>query len=81
MKEYHFRSIIKGITWRITGTIDTILIAFILSREMGLALSIGGIEVVTKMILYYLHERAWIKIEWGRHKIDDDKDPDINMKA
>lgn len=68
MKEYHIRSIIKGITWRVVGTMDTMLIAFVLSGKILLALSIGGIEVVTKMILYYLHERAWLKIEWGRHR-------------
>ena len=68
MKEGHIRSITKGITWRITGTLDTILIAFILSGKIGLALSIGTIEVITKLTLYYIHERIWDKIEWGKYK-------------
>lgn len=55
-------SILKSISWRIIGTVDTILISFILTGKVGLAFSIGGIEVLTKMTLYYFHERAWIKL-------------------
>lgn len=66
MKEKHVRSVVKGITWRITGTIDTILIAFILTGKISLAMSIGGVEVITKIALYYLHERIWSKIKWGK---------------
>lgn len=55
-------SVLKSISWRIVGTLDTILISFILTGKISLALSIGGIEVLTKMTLYYFHERAWIKL-------------------
>lgn len=55
-------SVLKTISWRIIGTIDTIVISFLLTGKLELALSIGGIEVFTKMILYYLHERAWLKV-------------------
>jgi len=55
-------SIIKAISWRIIGTIDTIVISYIFTGEVKVALSIGGFEVVTKMALYFLHERAWINI-------------------
>lgn len=55
-------SMLKSISWRIVGTLDTILISFILTGKISLALSIGGIEVLTKMTLYYFHERAWIKL-------------------
>lgn len=55
-------SVLKALSWRIIGTIDTIVISFILTGKWTLAISIGGIEVVTKMTLYYLHERAWIKL-------------------
>jgi len=55
-------SLLKTLSWRIIGTLDTMLISYILTGKLDVALSIGGIEVVSKMILYYLHERAWIKL-------------------
>ncbi len=55
------KSLLKTISWRIVGTIDTITISFIITGEITSALSIGSIEVVTKMILYYFHERLWSK--------------------
>jgi adenylylsulfate kinase len=60
-QDSHIKSIIKGVTWRIVGTIDTIVIAFIVTGNSIKALSIGGIEVITKIILYYVHERLWLK--------------------
>ncbi len=53
------KSIFKTISWRIVGTIDTIVIAFIVTGELGMAASIGSVEVFTKIILYYFHERFW----------------------
>lgn len=58
---------VKGISWRIIGTIDTIIISFIITRRIDLSFSIGGIEVITKVIIYYVHERIWSKIKWGRY--------------
>lgn len=55
-------SLLKTISWRVIGTLDTMLISYILTGELSVAVGIGGVEVVSKMILYYLHERAWIKI-------------------
>lgn len=55
------KSIFKSISWRIIGTIDTIIISFLLTGELTMAISIGGVEVFTKMILYYFHERIWNK--------------------
>ena len=63
------RSIVKAITWRTLGTIDTIVIAYVLTGEIKIALSIGGIEIFTKMILYFFHERAWNIIKWGKRGI------------
>ena len=63
------RSIVKAITWRTLGTIDTIVIAFVLTGEIKTALSIGGIEIFTKMILYFFHERIWNMIKWGKRGI------------
>lgn len=55
------KSLLKTISWRVVGTIDTITISFIITGEVKSAISIGSIEVVSKMILYYFHERAWSK--------------------
>lgn len=58
--ESHLRSIIKGISWRIVGTIDTILLSFLITGHATMALKIGFTEVITKVALYYLHERVWL---------------------
>lgn len=55
------RHLFKTITWRIIGTIDTMIITWIISGDPFLGLSIGGIEVFSKMLLYYIHERVWYK--------------------
>ena len=59
------RHILKTITWRIVGTLDTILIGWAISVDPTIGLSIGGVEVVTKMGLYYLHERVWYQSKFG----------------
>lgn len=51
----------KAVTWRIVGTIDTIMISYFLTGKVVVALSIGGFEVFSKMFLYFLHEKAWTK--------------------
>jgi uncharacterized membrane protein len=65
-KEGWSRSLIKSMSWRIVGTLDTILISYFITGEMSFALSIGGIELVTKMMLYVAHERLWNKVNWGK---------------
>jgi len=64
--EKPIRSIAKAISWRIVGTIDTMIIAYFITGEISMALSIGSVEVVTKMILYYGHERIWNLIKWRK---------------
>lgn len=56
------RHIAKAITWRIVGTIDTIILSWIISGNPFTGLKIGFAEVATKMLLYYFHERLWFKI-------------------
>jgi uncharacterized membrane protein len=56
------KSAIKAISWRIVGTIDTMIISYIITGRVTVALSIGSIEVFTKTILYYFHERLWAHI-------------------
>jgi uncharacterized membrane protein len=58
-KESHIRSIIKGISWRIIGTIDTMLLSYLITGHLQQALKIGFTEVFTKILLYWLHERVW----------------------
>ncbi|SFW44435.1 DUF2061 domain-containing protein [Cellulophaga fucicola] len=60
------RSIIKSISWRIVGTIDTVLISWFVTGTLKLAFSIGIIELGTKMVLYFFHERVWNSIKWGK---------------
>jgi len=62
------RSVIKAITWRITRSLDTILVSWLIIGRIDLALSIGVIEIITKMTLYYIHERAWSKVKFGIRK-------------
>ncbi|MGB0274947.1 MAG: DUF2061 domain-containing protein [Flavobacteriaceae bacterium] len=65
-QERFSRSLIKSVSWRIIGTLDTIVISYFITGKLAFALSIGGIELVTKMILYVVHERVWNKIKWGK---------------
>ncbi|SHG83850.1 DUF2061 domain-containing protein [Flagellimonas flava] len=60
------RSIVKSLSWRIVGTLDTIIISWIITGTLTLAFSIGLVELVTKMVLYFFHERIWNKISWGK---------------
>lgn len=61
MSNDKLRHILKTITWRIVGTIDTVILGYIITGDINTGLKIGGIELITKMILYYLHERFWYK--------------------
>ena len=61
MKENKSRSIGKSISWRILASCDTILISYLITGSIAIAATIGSIEVMTKMVLYYFHERAWNK--------------------
>ena len=72
------RSLIKTLTWRIIATTDTFILTLLsatwVSEDLGsdssevfaLAGTVAGLEVITKMILYYLHERGWSSLEWGQ---------------
>lgn len=59
------RHIAKTITWRVVGTLDTMMLAWIISGNPLTGLKIGVIEVFTKMILYYFHERVWYNFDYG----------------
>ena len=62
----HYRHIAKAVSWRIIGTLDTMLIGWFISGSLAVGAAIGGLEVVTKTFLYYAHERVWYKhIKFG----------------
>ena len=65
MKETHLRSILKSLSWRITATITTICIAYFITGDTSIAIKIGGIEVVLKLLIYYFHERLWLLLPTG----------------
>jgi uncharacterized membrane protein len=71
MEEGKLRSLLKAVSWRLLGTIDTIVISFILSGQIKMALSIGGVELFTKVALYFFHERIWNKIKFGKKNKTD----------
>ena len=65
MPDSRKRHLAKTLTWRVVGTMDTMILAWIISGNPMTGFKIGAAEVVTKMILYYLHERTWYKINFG----------------
>lgn len=60
------RSLAKTVSWRVVGTIATVIISYIITGTLALAFSIGIIELISKLVLYFFHERAWNKIKWGK---------------
>lgn len=72
MSEKPHRSLVKAVSWRVTGTVDTMVISFFITGQLKWALSIGAVEVFTKMALYYVHERVWNRLSFGRMKPPDD---------
>jgi len=63
------RHILKTISWRVVGTIDSMILSWLITGSWKLGLTIGGVEVITKMVLYFLHERAWYK--FSKFGLDD----------
>lgn len=64
--EKPIRSIAKAFSWRIVGTLDTLIISYLLTGKIALAASIASIDFLTKMVLYFFHERLWNKVKWGK---------------
>ena len=60
------RSVVKTVSWRLTGSGATFLIAFILTGNFAVAGVIGITQMISNSILYYIHERLWTNIKWGR---------------
>lgn len=68
-KASHKRHALKAVTWRIVGTLDTMLLAWIISGNPLTGVKIGFAEVLTKLILYYLHERLWFSINLSKQGV------------
>ena len=62
------RTILKTISWRIVGTLDTMALGWIITGSPLVGLKIGGLELITKFILYYIHERIWLRSKYGIKK-------------
>ena len=69
-KETNKRSIVKGITWRLVATTTTIVIVYVFFDRLDLAIAAGAIETTLKIGLFWLHERAWFKVRWGKKRIE-----------
>lgn len=65
MKESHTRSFVKAVSWRIFGTFSTMMIAYLFTHQWNLTFYIGVFEFVSKIGLFYVHERLWGGIELG----------------
>jgi uncharacterized membrane protein len=68
--ETHSRSFVKAVSWRVLGSIDTFVISYFVTHQLVFAASIASVETVTKVVLFYLHERAWAAAPWGREPIE-----------
>jgi uncharacterized membrane protein len=66
--ETHRRTMMKTISWRIVATLTTGIIVYIFTGKILLSLGVIGVEALTKILFYYLHERVWNKIQWGKKK-------------
>lgn len=66
MSDTAVRSLAKAVSWRVTGTVDTFLISWLITGQVLIAGGIALTEIVTKIFLFWLHERAWNRITWGQ---------------
>ncbi|HZC17017.1 MAG TPA: DUF2061 domain-containing protein [Caulobacteraceae bacterium] len=64
--EAHSRSLVKAVSWRLLGSMDTFIISFFVTGKLTFALSIASVETFTKIALYYFHERIWAMVPFGR---------------
>jgi uncharacterized membrane protein len=69
VRESHVRSVGKAISWRIVGSIDTFVISLLITGSYVAAGSVASLETVSKVVLYYFHERAWSALWFGRKSV------------
>jgi uncharacterized membrane protein len=66
LKDSAVRSLAKAVSWRVTGTLDTFLISWLITGQALIASGIAFTEIMTKIGLFWFHERVWNKINWGK---------------
>lgn len=64
--EAHLRSVVKAVSWRVVGSLDTLVLSFLVTGNLVWAGSIASVETLTKIFLFYVHERAWRRVRWGQ---------------
>jgi uncharacterized membrane protein len=64
-----WRSLVKAVSWRLVGSMDTFMLSLLVTGNARYAISIASVEALTKIVLYYFHERVWRRVAWGR--LDD----------
>ena len=64
-RESQLRSLIKAVTYRLTGTVTTAVITLWVTGDVATAIAVGGAEPIVKLVVYYLHERAWQHVPIG----------------
>ena len=65
MKVTKLRSMLKAVSWRIVGTLDTMALGWLITGSPLVGLKIGALELITKFVLYYIHERIWLRSKFG----------------
>jgi adenylylsulfate kinase len=68
-RETHIRSVVKAVSWRVLGTVATVLLVLVFTRRLALSLAVGGIEFFSKIGLFWLHERVWDRLRFGKQEI------------
>ena len=69
-RETHSRSVAKALSWRIMGTVATTALVFVFTRRLVLSLTVGSLEFVSKVGLFWLHERVWDRVRFGKRQIE-----------
>lgn len=64
--EKPIRSVAKALSWRVIGTLDTLIVSYFLTGKLTVAASIASVDFLTKMVLYFFHERIWNSVKWGK---------------
>lgn len=68
-RESHWRSVAKALSWRVAGSAATMLLVLVFTRRLALSLAVGGIEFVSKIALFWLHERVWDRLPYGKREV------------
>ena len=68
--ETRLRSIVKAVSWRVLGSLTTMLVVYVFTRRLDLTVFVGGIDALAKILLYFAHERTWNLSRWGRKPIE-----------